>query len=129
MYVRVCYECNAQRDKCYVTRDTACGRHQLLTPNTLFGYNWRHTAGHLGAGSARLGSFSIIPGTCKKSPDRIMRRMTNCGDHSPAAVTEVCAASRASNEGLQRFHNHGEGPYSFSWLKVTTSVFTFKTLC
>ena len=51
----------------------------------------------MGAGSARLGSFSIsiIAGTCKKSPDRIMRRMTNCGDHSPAAVTEECVASGA----------------------------------
>ena len=45
--------------------------------------------------SARLGSFSIIAGTCKKSPDRIMRRMTNCGDPSPAAVTEECVASGA----------------------------------
>ena len=26
------------------------------------------------------------------------------------------------------FHNHGEGPYYFSWLKVPTSAFTFKTL-
>ena len=49
----------------------------------------------MGAGSARLGSFSIIAGTCRKSPDRIMRRMTNCGDHSPAAVTEECVASGA----------------------------------
>ena len=24
----------------------------------------------------------------------------------------------ASNEGWQRFHNHGEGPYYFSWLKA-----------
>ena len=36
----------------------------------------------------------------------------------------------ASNEGSQRIHNHGEGPYStraFFWLKATT--FTFKTQC
>ena len=71
--------------------------------DTLFGPNRRHKEGHLGAGSARLGSFSIIAGTCKKSPDRIMRRMTNCGDHSPAAVTEECVASGATNEGLRKF--------------------------
>ena len=57
----------------------------------------------MGAGSARLGSFSIIAGTCRKSPDRIMRRMTNCGDHSPGSVTEECVASGATNEGLRKF--------------------------
>ena len=38
--------------------------------------------------------------------------------------------TRASNEGSRRFHNHRESCYTraFSWLKVPTSAFTFKTL-
>ena len=40
--------------------------------------------------------------------------------------------TRASNEGLRRFHNHGEGLYSTgassSWLKVPTRD-AIKTLC
>ena len=33
--------------------------------------------------------------------------------------------SRAGNEGLQRFHNHGQGPYqqlTFSWLTAAPSL-------
>ena len=35
-------------------------------------------------------------------------------------------SSRAGNEGLIRFHKHGEK--AFSWLKASTTAFTFKTL-
>ena len=75
----------------------------------------------MGAGSARLGSFSIIAGTCKKSPDRIMRRMTNCGDHSPAAVTEECVASRAVELPTKVCKN-------LTSRRRPTCVFTFKKL-
>ena len=35
--------------------------------------------------------------------------------------------TRVSNEGLQRFHNHMEGPtWTFSWLKATSSASTFQ---
>ena len=27
-----------------------------------------------------------------------------------------------------KLYNHGEGPYSFSWLKAATTAFTFKSL-
>ena len=35
---------------------------------------------------------------------------------------------RASNEGSRRFHNHGEGPGAFFWLKAPTCALTLKTL-
>ena len=43
--------------------------------------------------------------------------------HSRADVRggHLATERRASNKGSRRFHNHGEGP--FSWLKVST----FKT--
>ena len=44
-------------------------------------------------------------------------------------LNKISKLSRASNEGSRRFCNHGESPYrAFSWLKVPTSTFIFKTL-
>ena len=41
---------------------------------------------------------------------------------------ELSPGSRALNKGSRRFHNHGEAPTrAFSWLKVPSSAFTFKT--
>ena len=52
-------------------------------------------------------------------------------DQNLKLIGDTRLTFRASNECSRRFHNHGENPYStraFSWLKVLTSDFTYKTL-
>ena len=79
--------------------------------------------------SQYLTETRIFAGVCLYSS---LQRRVNI-DYNEAVDTGIQGGGdwmtgRASNEGSRRFHNHGEGPGAFFWLKAPTCALTLKTL-